>query len=39
LNIYVDTHYNLRKKVPDAMAMAMDKDDDDDDYNDGLYKV
>jgi hypothetical protein len=37
LNIYVDTHYNLRKKVPDAMAMAMDKDDDD--YNDGLYKV
>jgi hypothetical protein len=38
LNIYVDTHYNLRKKVPDAMAMAMDKDDDDD-YNDGLYKV
>jgi hypothetical protein len=38
LNIYVDTHYNLRKKVPDAMAMAMDKDDGDD-YNDGLYKV
>jgi len=39
LNIYVDTHYNLRKKVPDAMAMAMAMDKDDDDYNDGLYKV